>query len=426
LLSKTFDIQAELNHILESRWLRESAQMRSLLRHVVEETLAGRKDGLKEYSLGLAVFHRPPDYDPRNDAIVRVQASQLRKRLASYYEHEGRSSTLRIEMPRGAYVPVFSEVEAEFPPPVVQPPKPAPPPSATRWRLFSAGVTVGALLALGGFLLSGWRQAQPAAYAPALWGAFIGSSDETIVSFGVPLFYTGAGGFYVRDTAVNVPEQQHRGRIDEVARALGSPVYPQEDIYTGIGDMLGTNEVVRWLELHSVKTSVANSHYLGHTDILGKNLVVVSSIRFQTLLQEMQLPSRFTFEGTSGTGFLLQDPGPGEQRHYPAMTGAGVDTSYALLHLWPGKRPEHRILYVTGITTWATQGAAQYAVSPQKTADLQDRLDADPPDSPRGRKSPFFEVLLRIEGKNNQVRTATYVTHRYLYLPQPPRPPDSR
>lgn len=413
MLSKASDIQSELDHILDSRWFRESAQLRLLLKHVVEETLAGRQDGLKEYSLGLGIFHRPPDYDPRNDAIVRVQASQLRKRLASYYEHEGRSSSLRIELPRGGYVPAFSEVEPELREVVSDPPLSNSSPPARGWRFFAAGAAVGALVAVAGFLLPASRTDRPSHDAPALWGAFVSSPAETIVSFGVPLFYNG-GGFFVRDTQVNDPGQMQTERHREINRALGTPMYPVEDIYTGIGDMVGTHEVIRWLEARGVKARLANSHYLGHTDILGKNLVVVSSIRFQTLLQEMPLPSHFTFDGSQSGGFLLDDPGPGEQRHYSAMSGAGVDTSYAILHLWPGQKPEHRILYLTGITTWATEGAAHFVVDSQKLNDLQIRLDADPPEGPKGKKSTYFEVLLRIEGKNNQFRTANYVTHRYL------------
>lgn len=203
-------------------------------------------------------------------------------------------------------------------------------------------------------------------------------------------------------------------RYGEIARALGTPLIPQEDIYTGIGDMVGTHEVVQWLKARGVRTRLANSHYLGHSDVVGRNLVVVSSVRFQTLLQELQLPSFFIFDGSQPGGFLLDDPGPGEQRHYSALSGTGVDTSYALLHLWPGKQPEHRILYLSGITTWATEGAAHFAVDAQKLSDLQIRLDADPPEGPKGKKSAYLEVLLRIEGKNNQFRTANYVTHRYL------------
>lgn len=94
-----------------------------------------------------------------------------------------------------------------------------------------------------------------------------------------------------------------------------------------------------------------------------------------------------------------------------------MDTSYAVMSLWPGKSDGHRILYLSGITPWATQGAAQHAVGPARLGDLQRRLDADPAIGPRGRKGPFFQVLLRVEGKYSQVRTAEYLTHRYFDMP---------
>lgn len=413
MVSRTSDIQDELERILDSHWLRESAQLKRLLRYTVEETLSGRQAGLKEYSLGLEVFHRPSDYDPHNDAIVRVQASLLRKRLAAYYENEGCGSALRIELPRGGYVPIFREVDL--------PPQPAPAKAPVpveqsqtggQWRLFWAGVAVGAVLACAAFLLTWSRQTRPPVPAPAVWGLFFAPGTETIVSFGVPLFYAGDG-IFVRDTSVNTPNQQSQERLDKITQALGAPIRPQEDVYTGIGDLVGTHVVIHWLERQGVRTSLANSHYLGHSDIADKNLIVVSSVRFQTLLQEINLPSFFTFDSRPGGAFILADPVSGEQREYATRSGAGVDTSYSLLHLWPGRTAGLRILYLTGITTWATEGAARFAVNPAKLAELQARLDADPPQGPHGRKSPFFQVLLRVEGKNNQVRTVNYVTHRY-------------
>lgn len=408
MISNTSEIHGEVDRILESRWLRESAQLSTLLRHIVHETLDGRQDGLKEYNLGLQVFHRTPDYDPRGDAIVRVQASLLRKRLASYYDNEGQNATLRIELPRGGYVPVFHSVDPN-------PPQPAPPPKPpSRWPIFSSGAAAGAVLAAAIFLLS---SRPPPVIAPSLWGAFTQPGANSIVSFGVPLFYAG-GGLFLRDTRVNITDDESKGRVAEAERVLNEHFRPQDDIYTGIGDLVGAHEIIRFLEARGARVTLANSHYLGHSDVAGKNLVVVSSIRFQTLLREMDLPNHFTFDGSQNGGFLNDRTLPGEQPHYHATTGAGVDTSYAVLSLWPGKRPDSRILYLTGITTWATQGAAQYVVDPSRLTDLQTRLDADPPDGPRGKKGPFFQVLLRIEGKYNQVRTATYVTHRYLPTPR--------
>jgi hypothetical protein len=412
--SKTSEIYREVERILESRWLRESAQLSSLLRFVVRQTLEGHPDDLKEYNLGLQVFHRPPDYDPRSDAIVRVQASLLRKRLASYYENEGRHSTLRIEIPRGGYVPAFHPV-----PSGASPASPAPtlaPPPGINWRHFAAAATTGAAVAtlvFSLFLLSDRRLRRPSAPAPALWAAFLQPGSDSIVSFGVPLFYAGAG-IFLRDTRVNATGDESKGRVADIEHVLGEPVRPQEDVYTGIGDLVGAHEIIRWLEARGVKAALANSHYLGHSDVAGKNLVVVSSIRFQTLLQEMSLPSRFTFDGSSSGAFIVDQPLPGEPKVFRATSGTGVDTSYAVLTLWPGKHPARRILCLSGITTWATQGSAHYVIDDAKTADLQSRLDADPPTGPRGPKGPFFQVLLRIEGKNNQARTADYVTHRYL------------
>ena len=77
------------------------------LRFVVEETLAGRSGSLKEYSLGTEVFDRGEAFDPRMDPIVRVQARNLRNRLAQYYAGPGDEDTILIDLPKRTYVPVF-------------------------------------------------------------------------------------------------------------------------------------------------------------------------------------------------------------------------------------------------------------------------------------------------------------------------------
>jgi serine/threonine-protein kinase len=80
------------------------------LRYIVEETLAGRASGIKEQVLGMEVFDRGQDFNPRLDPIVRVQARNLRSRIAKYYEGPGQGDPIRIELPKGTYVPVFHQV----------------------------------------------------------------------------------------------------------------------------------------------------------------------------------------------------------------------------------------------------------------------------------------------------------------------------
>ncbi len=99
---------AELERIVSSPPLASSPSLCRFLRYVVEETLAGRGGSLKEYSLGVAVFDRGDDFDPRLDPIVRVQARNLRVRLSQYYSGAGAKDPVVIDLPKRTYVPVFA------------------------------------------------------------------------------------------------------------------------------------------------------------------------------------------------------------------------------------------------------------------------------------------------------------------------------
>lgn len=97
-----------LRRILGSRRFQVSERRRNFLRYIVEEALAGRAGRIKAYSIGVAVFQRGPDFDPQNDPIVRIEAGRLRATIDRYYAEEGAADPVRIEMPRGSYVPRFA------------------------------------------------------------------------------------------------------------------------------------------------------------------------------------------------------------------------------------------------------------------------------------------------------------------------------
>jgi serine/threonine-protein kinase len=81
--------------------------MRRFLSFTVEQRLQNRAEELKEYLIGLEVFDKKPDYDPRLDPIVRVEARRLRAKLKEYYEGEGKNDDLVVEFQKGSYVPQF-------------------------------------------------------------------------------------------------------------------------------------------------------------------------------------------------------------------------------------------------------------------------------------------------------------------------------
>jgi eukaryotic-like serine/threonine-protein kinase len=104
-------VHAQLERILSSHAFSGADRASSLLRYVVDRTLAGESDQLKEYPIALEVLGRKPSFDPRTDPIVRVEAGRLRGRLEEYYRTEGSGDGLLITLPKGGYVPAFERRE---------------------------------------------------------------------------------------------------------------------------------------------------------------------------------------------------------------------------------------------------------------------------------------------------------------------------
>lgn len=124
--------------------------MSRFLRYVVERTLAGEADGLKEYAIGVDVFDRNDQYDPRVDSIVRVEAARLRSKVEEYYNRHGVQDPVVIRLKRGSYVPVFeNRPAAASPVPVVGGATQTVPRRAIRWPLtiLAAGLIMVAALA---------------------------------------------------------------------------------------------------------------------------------------------------------------------------------------------------------------------------------------------------------------------------------------
>lgn len=101
------DIRAELAQLMASPTFSKSPQLAHFLSFVVNETLVGRGDRIKAYTIATAALGRAADFDPQSDPIVRVEAGRLRRALAHYYANGGSADLVIIELPRGNYVPAF-------------------------------------------------------------------------------------------------------------------------------------------------------------------------------------------------------------------------------------------------------------------------------------------------------------------------------
>ncbi len=96
-------VRSQLRRVLGSKAFVRRPRLTALLSYLVEQHLEGRADTLDEYTLGVALFHRGPGFDPRKSSIIRVDMRRVREALRQYYATEGRFDSVVIEVPQRSY-----------------------------------------------------------------------------------------------------------------------------------------------------------------------------------------------------------------------------------------------------------------------------------------------------------------------------------
>jgi TolB-like protein/Tfp pilus assembly protein PilF len=156
-------VREHLSALLHSPEFADSARLSRFLKYVVEQTLEGQADALKEYRVGVDVFDRAADYDPKIDPVVRVEARQLRFKLAAYYAAARRPEDVVISIPKGGYGARFERVAAATTAEAAEPLATISQDSFVRpgsrgWRI---GAVALALAAAAGAAVLVWRTVAP-------------------------------------------------------------------------------------------------------------------------------------------------------------------------------------------------------------------------------------------------------------------------
>ncbi len=147
-------VRAQLELLVRDEAFRSSKRSIAFLRYVVEQTLAGQADQIKERTIGIEVFGRDPSYDTNVDHVVRTAAAELRKRLATYYVDKKHDSELRMALVPGSYVPRFTRLDS-IPAPISGRPAPAEVDAAGEETYGIPGRQNGSGLGLTGLVASG-------------------------------------------------------------------------------------------------------------------------------------------------------------------------------------------------------------------------------------------------------------------------------
>ena len=338
---------------------RASQRSVDFLSYVVGKWLSQDEGGIREKTIATEVFHRRPDYDPSEDSFVRVKASELRKRLHAYYQGTGRTDSVRIEIPLGSYQPqiVCRVVEA--------PPSPAP--VRRLWPLIGIAVTI-AMAAVWQF------PPRSAGSLQRFWAPLIGN-QAILISLPVLPRYLVSGPIEqaLRDPAA---DPQH--------------MFPMSQIWTkdevvGMGAGIGAAHIAAWLARSNQPYRIKAARDVRFSDLRSGPTVLLGGFSSSWTLQEMK---GWRFRMVSGSPGYIVDSHSGQQWQAEGFRLNGrADKDYALITRVAEASGGRAMVALSGITTFGTQAAAEFATS-------EDRMQALFIRAPRGWTTGNLQALV--------------------------------
>ncbi len=415
----------------------KTTRLRDFLLYVCERTLKRQLEDIREPSIGCAVFGRTPDYNPSEDNIVRVEARHLRKRLADYFDNEGKEEPYVILIPKGSYMPVFvpreraeSEEETVVPEPapetqVAPPPAIPPAPGKLRARLTPYLVITGALVLVATVWLL-VRNAKPgderAGRAAARtvrglhfpWTQVINERQTKIVLADSCLVLLED----VMGRQISLNEYVSRSYLNQIRQYENNPSLKSlldlisSRQYTSLADVAFVGKIMQMTGGYRDNVQLSYARNLNIRDFKADNFILVGAPRANPWVElfEPKMKFEFDFDNTVKRPlFRNKHPEAGEQQIY--MT-AGLDgktsESYAVVALLPNLNRTGNVLIIEGTNMEGTEAGVEFLTDPAAEAKIARALGATSTSA-----NPFFEVLLKLRtvgGTSKDVEAVSYRT----------------
>jgi hypothetical protein len=433
------EIRQHLNTILAGDEFYSSKRSSELLRHIVERALAGDVESLKERLLGVEIFHRRSDYDTGTDAIVRVTASDVRRRLVNFYtEHS--AQPMRISLPLGSYVPDFIPLGVREAPAATAKPEYR---DGGAWnttmngpdriagkgtiaplegrKLHSLGMNVPVVitfcvviaLALGaGWWLRGVSHERGLSEDErnyAFYGDLLGpigakAKEETEIALTNPhvLLYLGLNraGPPLGYSPIDVPVPPGMAAVlnqtanDNQANFPFHHFFVDTSNYTGLGEATAAFGLARLLQATGRSAHLTSARFLNWEAARHEQLVILGAPHESTFVQSTLSAANFTIGYDS---IQNAHPAPGEQPSYFKSRRGDVLEDYGLI--WMTKSPSGtRILVLAGLSSAGTAGVGEFFSDPERMRPVYKRLR----DGSKTSKFPeSWQILLRIEARED-------------------------
>ncbi|HBY62465.1 MAG TPA: hypothetical protein DEH78_21795 [Solibacterales bacterium] len=398
------EVLAHIEEICTSPPFLESQKCQQFLRYVAESTVEGRTDLLKERLIGAHLYQRPADYDTAEDAIVRVRANEVRRRLAQYYETApGKSRSLRVSIPAGAYL-----IKVESAPPLPAVEKTAPPPSepmappagrASGRRLRVASVVVFAVAVP----LVAWMLFRPQAEAAALgrfWAPFLNTGHPVLLCTGSIRYY------YLSPELRRRLEQ--RSPKPPASSAEPGPEWALENTrLVSKGNFHASSYITAHLSRQGARVQVRVGNDLSMEELASHPIILLGAFS-NPFSMEFNRDLRFHFVRTvapdeSSYSRIEDRDRPGQAWSTPDYPNR-IDHDFALVTRIRQPRTGRYLVIAGGITEHGTQVAGDFVVDESSLAALTKGLPAD-----WDRKN--LQVLLRTNLVNGTPTVPTVVAY---------------
>lgn len=370
-------VSLQLERILAHPLFTHSKRYPSLLRHVVERTLAGRAHEMKERTIGCEIFGREPDYDTNSDPVVRTTAGEVRKRIAQYYFEPGHDAELRIDLTPGSYVPEFvfpllhpdpeettaPAVEPAIPLEIAAPADhgeaevvvPIALPRAPRRRVYYG---VAAALSMAIVALAAWRLWPARPILDQFWAPVLDCSSVVRLCVGQRHFLG----------AAQEPDQQFN---TDVSRVSESPLTLYKIYYLGsqnvaLPDVVTVSRLTGLLQARGKPYHVQAESYTTLENLRDGPVVLIGAFNNDWTMR-LTGPMRFGFQRDKDL-FYISD------RQHPERRDRSVDYStpymkltrdYALISRVLAPTTDRMVVVAAGLTGNGTMAAGEFLTNPE-------------------------------------------------------------
>jgi hypothetical protein len=390
-------VQQTLVDVFQSAPFRASKQSQQLLRYIVDHSLSGHSELLKERLIGVNVFKRQPDYDTNEDPIVRARAAEIRKRLAQFYLGEGSRSSIRIEIAPGSYHASFTGVRDQSkaaPPltsvrpaagpkePSLQPLAPEKPATAgaagPKRRVAVVSLVSLALLCL---MASFWFIEKPDAPINRFWKPYFESQTPVVMYSGANAVYMLSAEFVDRYKATHhLDALENQGREFDVpissGMKLGSEdLVPFTNDFITIGDLSANVRLASLLALHHKRFDLRCGEDVSFGDLRQSPAILIGAFNNSwTMELTGDLPINFQHAGT----MMIRDQANQTRVWTPTFTSeAKVSIDYAVITRMPHSKTGQALVTIAGMTQAGTHAAADFITDPEQLKKLAAMVPKD-------------------------------------------------